>query len=71
MTDYNPIVQVRAALEPNSPARYINVETTFDELFIDNPWMESLREDMQSMLQRTGTYWVDDHTVKITALTGK
>jgi 5-methylcytosine-specific restriction endonuclease McrBC regulatory subunit McrC len=70
MTDYNPIVQVRTTLEPNSPARYVNVETTFDELFIDNPWMEVLREDMKSMLQRTGTYWVDDHTVKITALTG-
>ena len=68
--NYNPIVQVRASLEPNSPARYIHVETTLEELFLDNPWMESLREDIQSMLQRTGVYWVDDQTVKITALTG-
>lgn len=70
MTDYNPIVQVRASLEPNSPARYIHVETTLEELFLDNPWMEGLHEDIRSMLQRTGVYWVDDHTVKITALTG-
>lgn len=68
--NYNPIVQVRASLEPNSPARYIHVETTLEELFLDNPWMEVLREDVQSMLQRTGVYWVDDQTVKITALTG-
>jgi len=67
---YNPIVQVRASLEPNSPARYIHVETTLEELFLDNPWMESLREDIRSMLQRTGVYWVDDNTVKISALTG-
>lgn len=65
---YNPIVQVRASLEPNAPARYIHVETTLEELFLDNPWMESLREDIRSMLQRTGVYWVDDHTVKISAL---
>ena len=68
--NYNPIVQVRASLEPNSPARYIHVETTLEELFLDNPWMESLHEDIRSMLQRTGVYWVDDQTVKITALTG-
>ena len=68
--NYNPIVQVRASLEPNSPARYIHVETTLEELFLDNPWMEVLREDIRSMLQRTGVYWVDDQTVKITALTG-
>ena len=70
MIDYNPIVQVRITLEPNSSARYIHVETTLEELFLDNPWMESLREDIRSMLQRTGVYWVDDQTVKITALTG-
>lgn len=66
--NYNPIVQVRASLEPNSPARYIHVETTLEELFLDNPWMESLREDIRSMLQRTGVYWVDDQTVKISTL---
>lgn len=66
--NYNPIVQVRASLEPNSPARYIHVETTLEELFLDNPWMESLREDIRSMLQRTGVYWVDDNTVKISTL---
>ena len=70
MTDYNPIVQVRTTLEPNSPARYMYVETTFNQLFIDNPWMWSLYEDVQSMLKRTGTYWVDDHTVKISVLSG-
>jgi hypothetical protein len=33
MTDYNPIVQVRTTLEPNSPARYMYVETTFNQLY--------------------------------------
>ena len=65
MTTYNPIVTVRFTLSPVGRGKMFKVETTFDELFLDNPWLENLRAEITDSLQKFDSYWDIDESLEI------
>lgn len=70
MTTYNPIVVVRFTLSPVGKSKMFKVETTFDELFLDNPWLENLRAEITDSLQKFGSYWDIDESLEIKVVEG-
>lgn len=62
---YNPVVKVRFPLEPTAPSAFFYMETTFEELFIDNPWLKDYQEEIESALKQYGSYYPENYDLKI------
>ena len=62
---YNPIVRVmfRGTYPIDIPHPMV-VETTFEELFLDNPWLVMRKEKIEEHLEKYGCYWPDE-TIEI------